>query len=92
MTLGILAILDAYIAHQKEVVTRRTEFDLDFAKNRMHIVEGLIKAISILDEVIRTIRKSKNKADAKVNLQNEYGFTEKQSEYIVNLQLYRLTN
>ena len=92
MTLGILQILDAYIAHQKEVVTRRTEFDLDFAKNRMHIVEGLIKAISILDEVIRTIRKSKNKADAKINLQHEYDFTERQSEYIVNLQLYRLTN
>ena len=92
MTLGILSILDAYIAHQKEVVTRRTEFDLDFAKNRMHIVEGLIKAISILDEVIKTIRKSKNKQDAKINLQNEYAFTERQSEYIVNLQLYRLTN
>ena len=92
MTLGILAILDAYIAHQKEVVTRRTEFDLNFAKDRMHIVEGLIKAISILDEVIATIRKSKNKADAKVNLQEKYGFTERQSEYIVTLQLYRLTN
>ena len=92
MTLGILAILDAYIAHQKEVVTRRTEFDLNFAKERMHIVEGLIKAISILDEVIATIRKSKNKADAKVNLQEKYGFTERQSEYIVLLQLYRLTN
>jgi topoisomerase-4 subunit A len=92
MTLGILAILDAYIAHQKEVVTRRTEFDLNFAKDRMHIVEGLIKAISILDEVIATIRKSKNKADAKVNLQEKYGFTERQAEYIVMLQLYRLTN
>ena len=92
MTLGILAILDAYIAHQKEVVTRRTEFDLNFAKDRMHIVEGLIKAISILDDVIKTIRQSKNKADAKINLQEKYGFTEKQSEYIVTLQLYRLTN
>jgi len=92
MTLGILQILDAYIAHQKEVVTRRTEFDLNFAKDRMHIVEGLIKAISILDEVIATIRKSKNKADAKVNLQEKYGFTERQAEYIVMLQLYRLTN
>ena len=92
MTLGILQILDAYIAHQKEVVTRRTEFDLDFAKKRMHIVEGLIKAISILDEVIATIRKSKNKADAKDNLQKEYDFTERQAEYIVTLQLYRLTN
>lgn len=92
MTLGILAILDAYITHQKEVVTRRTEFDLNFAKERMHIVEGLIKAISILDDVIKTIRKSKNKADAKVNLQNEYSFSEKQAEFIVMLQLYRLTN
>ena len=92
MTLGILAILDAYIAHQKEVITRRTEFDLNFAKDRMHIVEGLIKAISILDEVIKTIRQSKNKADAKINLQDKYGFTERQAEYIVTLQLYRLTN
>ena len=92
MTLGILPILDAYIAHQKEVITRRTEFDLKFARNRMHIVEGLIKAISILDEVIKTIRASKNKSDAKVNLQNKYAFTEKQAEYIVMLQLYRLTN
>ena len=92
MTLGILPILDAYITHQKEVVTRRTQFDLNFAKDRMHIVEGLIKAISILDEVIKTIRASKNKGDAKINLQNKYGFTEKQAEYIVMLQLYRLTN
>lgn len=92
MTLGILPILDAYIAHQKEVVTRRTQFDLSFAQDRMHIVEGLIKAISILDEVIKTIRSSKNKSDAKVNLQTKYAFTEKQAEYIVMLQLYRLTN
>ncbi len=92
MTLGILQILDAYIAFQKEVITKRTEYDLNFAKDRMHIVEGLIKAISILDEIIATIRKSKNKADAKVNLSEKYGFTERQSEYIVMLQLYRLTN
>ncbi len=92
MTLGILAILDAYIAFQKEVITRRTEFDLNYAKARMHIVEGMIKALGILDEVIRTIRASKNKADAKINLQNEYGFTERQSDFIVNLQLYRLTH
>ena len=92
MTLGILQILDAYIAHQKEVVTKRTEFDLNYAKARLHIVEGLIKAISILDDVIKTIRASKNKADAKVNLEEKYGFTEKQAEFIVMLQLYRLTN
>lgn len=92
MTLGILAILDAYIAHQKEIITRRTKFDLDFAKNRLHIVEGLIKALSILDEVIHTIRQSKNKADAKENLVTKFAFTEKQAEAIVMLQLYRLTN
>ncbi len=92
MTLGILQILDAYIAHQKEVITRRTEFDLNYAKARLHIVEGLIKAISILDDVIKTIRASKNKADAKINLEEKFGFTEKQAEFIVMLQLYRLTN
>ncbi len=92
MTLGILAILDAYISFQKEVITKRTNFDLEFAKSRLHIVEGLIKALSILDEVIATIRSSKNKSDAKVNLQDKYDFTEKQAEFIVMLQLYRLTN
>ena len=92
MLLGILGILDAYIAHQKEVVTRRSEFDLRTAKARYHIVEGLIKAISILDEVIKTIRSSKNKADAIENLVKEYDFTEKQADAIVTLQLYRLTN
>lgn len=92
MLLGILGILDAYIAHQKEVVIRRSEFDLRTAKARYHIVEGLIKAISILDEVIKTIRSSKNKADAIGNLVKEYDFTEKQADAIVTLQLYRLTN
>lgn len=92
MTLGIIPILDAYIAHQKDVVIKRTEFDLAFAKKRMHIVEGLIKALSILDEVIKTIRASKNKSDAKDNLVSKYGFTEEQAEAIVVLQLYRLTN
>ena len=92
MQLGLVQILDAYIAHQKEVVTRRTGFDLAHAKKRYHIVEGLIKAISILDDVIKTIRASKNKADAIVNLVNKYEFTEEQATEIVNLQLYRLTN
>ena len=92
MTLGILEIIDAYIAHQKEVITRRTEFDLEHAKARMHIVEGLIKALSILDEVIATIRGSKNKVDAKNNLVLNYAFTELQAEAIVMLQLYKLTN
>ena len=92
MTLGILEILDAYIAHQREVITRRTKFDLDTAKKEMHIVEGLIKALSILDDVIKTIRASKNKNNAKENLVKLYDFTEKQAEAIVMLQLYKLTN
>ena len=92
MQLGLIQILDAYIAHQKEVVTKRSNFDLAHAKKRYHIVEGLIKAISILDEVIKTIRGSKNKADAITNLMNKYEFTEDQATEIVNLQLYRLTN
>lgn len=92
MTLGIIPILDAYIEHQKEVITKRTEFDLRHAESRMHIVEGLIKAISILDEVIKTIRSSKNKSDAINNLVINFKFTELQADAIVTLQLYRLTN
>lgn len=92
MEVGIITILDAYIAHQKEVITRRSKFDLAHAKERFHIVEGLIKAISILDDVIRTIRASKNKQDAIENLVKEYGFTIDQATAIVKLQLYRLTN
>ncbi|WP_394217303.1 DNA topoisomerase IV subunit A [Halobacillus trueperi] len=85
-------MLDAYIKHQKEVVTRQSIYDLNKAKSRAHIVEGLIKAISILDDVIATIRSSKDKADAKKQLIASYDFTEEQSEAIVTLQLYRLTN
>ena len=92
MQVGIIDILDAYINHQKEVVTRRSEFDLAHAKARFHIVEGLIKAISILDDVIRVIRASKNRADATNNLVSEFGFTFEQADAIVKLQLYRLTN
>ncbi|WP_019413996.1 DNA topoisomerase IV subunit A [Paenisporosarcina sp. TG20] len=90
MTLPVL--LDAYIGHQKDVVTRRSEFDLQKAKDRIHIVEGLMKALSILDEVIKTIRGSQDKRDAKNNLIREFSFTEPQAEAIVSLQLYRLTN
>lgn len=92
MVLGILPILDAYIAHQKEVITRRTKFDLRLAKERMHILEGFIKALDILDEVIKVIRASKNKSDAINNLVKEFDFTEKQADAIVTLRLYRLTN
>ena len=92
MVLGIMQILDAYIAHQREVITRRTQFDLRVAKERMHILEGLVKALSILDEVIKVIRASKNKGDAINNLVKEFDFTEKQADAIVTLRLYRLTN
>ena len=90
--LGILDILDAYIEHQKGVITKRTEFDLAYYTKNYNIDTGLIKAISILDEIIKTIRASKNKSDAKINLINAYGFTEEQAEAIVTLQLYKLTN
>ncbi len=92
MTLGVIQIIDAYIKHLDEIITKRTEFDLKTAMKRMHIVEGMIKCISILDKVIKTIRASKNKPDAINNLVLEYDFTEDQATYIVNLQLYRLTN
>ncbi|MFD3445684.1 DNA topoisomerase IV subunit A [Microbacteriaceae bacterium 4G12] len=85
-------ILDAYIAHQKEVVTNRSQYDLNKAQDRQHIVEGLMKALSILDQVIATIRASKDKRDAKNNLIEAFAFTEVQAEAIVSLQLYRLTN
>ncbi|OCA91971.1 DNA topoisomerase IV subunit A [Pseudobacillus wudalianchiensis] len=90
--MGLPELLDAYISHQKEVVTKRSEYELAKAKARQHIVEGLIKALSILDEVIATIRASKDKRDAKANLMTAFDFTEAQAEAIVSLQLYRLTN
>lgn len=90
--LGLLDILDAYIAHQREVVTKSKEFDLAHAKDQLHIVEGLIKCLSILDEVIQTIRGSKNKQDAQANLIREYDFTPRQADAILSLQLYKLTN
>ncbi len=90
--MGLRQLLGSYIAHQKEVVTNRTKYDLNKAKDRQHIVEGLMKALSILDQVIATIRASKDKRDAKNNLISEFDFTEAQSEAIVSLQLYRLTN
>jgi len=92
MTLGIIPILDAYINHKREVVVKRTEFDLATYKKEVHIVIGLIKALSILDDVIRVIRASKNKSDAKENLVVEFEFTKEQAEAIVTLQLYKLTN
>lgn len=90
MTLPLL--LDAYIDHQKTIITKRSQFDLKRAEDRLHIVEGLMKALSVLDAVIATIRESKDKKDAKTNIQTQFGFTEIQAEAIVSLQLYRLTN
>src|SRR5690625_310954 len=90
--LSLPNMLEAYINHQKDVVTRQTQYDLKQATDRAHIVEGLIKAISILDELIATIRASKDKGDAKKRIIEKYQFTEPQAEAIVMLQLYRLTN
>jgi len=90
--MGLLDLLDAYIGHQKEVITNRSNYELLAAKKRLHIVEGLIAMVSILDAVIKTIRESANKKEAKENLMSNYSFTEEQAEAIVMLQLYRLTN
>ena len=92
MQVGLKKILDSYIVHQKEVITKKTQFDLNKAQDRLHIVDGLMKALSILDEVIALIRNSNDKKDAKEKLVETYDFTMIQAEAIVSLQLYRLTN
>lgn len=92
MRVGLKRILTSYLEFQKEIIRRRTQYNLTKAQQRLHIVEGLIKALSILDKVIKTIRASKNRKDAKENLVKEYNFTPEQAEAIVTLQLYRLTN
>ncbi|MFI3138726.1 DNA topoisomerase IV subunit A [Streptococcus suis] len=89
---GLQKILSSYIAHRREIIVARSKFDKEKAEKRLHIVEGLIRIISILDEVIALIRASENKADAKENLKVSYDFSEEQAEAIVTLQLYRLTN
>lgn len=89
---GIVPMLTSYIAHRKEIIVARSKFDKEKAEKRLHIVEGLIRVISILDDVIALIRASENKADAKENLKVSYEFSEEQAEAIVTLQLYRLTN
>ncbi|HEM5469378.1 DNA topoisomerase IV subunit A [Streptococcus suis] len=89
---GLQKILSSYIAHRREIIIARSKFDKEKAEKRLHIVEGLIRVISILDEVIALIRASENKADAKENLKVSYDFSEEQAEAIVTLQLYRLTN
>ena len=89
---GLTRIITAYLEHQKEVIIRRTRFNLNKAETRLHIVDALIRVISILDEVIQMIRDSKDKKDAKHNIMKAFDFSEKQAEAIVSLQLYRLTN
>jgi topoisomerase IV subunit A len=90
-TMGLKTIIYHYVNHQKEIVTRRTKKELEVAEKRFHIVEGFIKAIDVLDEIIKTIRESKSKKDANINLINNFGFTEMQAEAILELMLYRLT-
>ncbi|HHJ7756931.1 TPA: DNA topoisomerase IV subunit A [Streptococcus pyogenes] len=89
---GLQKILSSYISHRKDIIIERSKFDKDKAEKRLHIVEGLIRVLSILDEIIALIRSSDNKADAKENLKVSYDFSEEQAEAIVTLQLYRLTN
>ncbi|WP_155965615.1 DNA topoisomerase IV subunit A [Streptococcus ruminantium] len=89
---GLQKILSSYITHRREIIIARSKFDKEKAEKRLHIVEGLIRVISILDEVIALIRASENKSDAKENLKVSYEFSEEQAEAIVTLQLYRLTN
>ena len=90
--LGILEILDAFIAHQRDVILRRTKFDLKKANERLHIVEGLLKAVDILDEIIKIIRASKNKQDSIDNLVKQFDFTVEQATAIVMMRLYTLSN
>ncbi|AFH62140.1 DNA gyrase subunit A [Paenibacillus caseinilyticus] len=90
--LGLIEMLQAYIEHQKEVVTHRSRYELEKAEDRAHVLEGLVKALNILDEVIAAIRSSKNRQDAQNNLVEKFAFTERQADAILTLQLYRLTN
>ncbi|WP_294601617.1 DNA topoisomerase IV subunit A [uncultured Lactobacillus sp.] len=92
MQVGLKHILSSYLEHEKVVVTKRTKYDLNKAEERLEIIQGLIHAMDILDQVIKVIRASKNKVEAKKNLSSEFNFSARQAEAIVSLQLYRLTN
>ncbi|MGL5021296.1 MAG: DNA gyrase subunit A, partial [Mycoplasmatales bacterium] len=90
--LGLKAILKAFLNHRVDIITRRSEYRLTRANQKLHILEGLIKAVSILDEIIVIIKNSENKSNSKLNIMNKYGFTDAQAEAIVMMQLYRLSN
>ncbi|GAB2718335.1 DNA gyrase subunit A [Paenibacillus thermoaerophilus] len=90
--LGLRGLLEAYLDHQREVVRNRSQYELDKAQDRAHVLEGLVKALNVLDEVIAVIKASKNRQDAQNNLVARFGFTERQADAILVLQLYRLTN
>ncbi|MFC6332208.1 DNA gyrase subunit A [Paenibacillus septentrionalis] len=90
--LGLIGIISAYVEHQKEVVTHRTQYELEKAEDRAHVLEGLVKALNVLDDVIATIKASKNRADASDNLIAKFQFSDRQADAILTLQLYRLTN
>lgn len=92
MQMGLLQLIGSYVEHQKDVVLHRTRYELEKAEERAHVLEGLVKALNILDEVIETIKASKNKSNASDNLIAKFGFTERQADAILTLQLYRLTN
>lgn len=90
-TLGLLPILDSYIAHREEVITRRSRFELDKARRRLEIVDGLLSASSIIDEIIATIRHASSRAQAKQDLMDKFHFTANQADAIGNMRLYSLT-
>ena len=91
-TLTLLDFIDSYIDHQVDVVTRQSKFDLEKFSARLHIVEGLIKASLCINEVVEIIRKSKDKADSKVNLMKHFSFSNEQAEAIVTMPLYKLSH
>ena len=89
--MSLLEMLEHYLAHQEEVVTRRTQYDLNKAEARAHIVSGLLKALDVIDQIIKIIRSSKTRQEAKETLMETFGFSEVQAQEIVNMRLYQLT-
>ncbi len=90
--LGLAGMIDAFLSHRVDVVERRSRYDLERKEKRCHVLEGLIKAVSILDEIIALIRAAKDKADSKKRIIEAFSFSEEQAEAIVTMRLYRLSN